>query len=109
MVLIGENNPAGCTERVSGGEEASDSSTEKQRGSHSRRSAFFFLSFCLFSSACSLFFGCGKLLKAAAQTGVQGEFSVATVVLPVWLQQKFDNIGLQIDQGRGGLRLGRGG
>lgn len=51
-----------------------------------------------------------RIVKAAAQTEVEGEFSVATVVLPVRPQQKFDNIVWQIEQGRGWRRRrGRGG
>lgn len=80
---------------MSGDEEASDSSNKKKnRGALTCAAvlSFFFFEFLSFNPACSLLFGCGMLRKAAARTEVQGEFSVATVVLPVWLQQKFDNI-----------------
>lgn len=71
-----------------GDAEASGGCDKKGRVSTLRSSAFLFVHLLLFKlSTLSL-----VVVKADPRTEVHAEFSVATVVLPVWPQQKFDNI-----------------
>lgn len=72
-----------------GDAEASGGCDKKGGSPHLGHLLSFLCVFFFLSSARSLSL---VVVKAAPHTAVHAEFSVATVVLPVWPQQKFDNI-----------------